>query len=218
MLMPVQETEWEELIRTGQMTPFGTRVPQRPEKKEPRKVMLSEGLGFDRYLADQAVMAISRKKPAVKKRESRHPGNDTAGDGRTAVRDRKLQKRMRKLQRNALRAHSKARPSKEWENVPTKKKGPQDSDSEGSEYVPSDELMDPDEPDRDDDFRVDEDEEYELKPYVRKAGKKARRPRKAPVNEEDYPSSSEEEEVAKKGGVKKCKDDGDIDVYKQRIR
>ncbi|XP_048864390.1 DNA excision repair protein ERCC-6 isoform X2 [Brienomyrus brachyistius] len=217
MLMPVQETEWEELIRTGQMTPFGTRVPQRPEK-EPRKVMLSEGSGFDRYLADQALIAISRKKPAVKKRDSRRLGNDTAGDERISVRDRKLQKRMRKLQRNALRTHPKARPSKEWDHLRSKKKGPRDSDSEGSEYVPSDELMDPDEPDRDDGFRVDEEEEYELKPYVRKAEKKARRPRKAPVNEEDYPSSSEEEEVAKKGGVKKRKDDGDIDVYKQRIR
>uniref|UniRef100_A0A8C7IFH6 DNA excision repair protein ERCC-6 n=1 Tax=Oncorhynchus kisutch TaxID=8019 RepID=A0A8C7IFH6_ONCKI len=47
MLMPEQETEWEELIRTGHMTPFGTRVPQKEDKNEPRKFMLSENSGFD---------------------------------------------------------------------------------------------------------------------------------------------------------------------------
>uniref|UniRef100_A0A6Q2Y949 DNA excision repair protein ERCC-6 n=1 Tax=Esox lucius TaxID=8010 RepID=A0A6Q2Y949_ESOLU len=72
MLMPAQETEWEELIRTGHMTPFGTRVPQKEEKKkEPRKFMLSENSGFDAYLADQAKMAVDRKRPAPLKQKKK---------------------------------------------------------------------------------------------------------------------------------------------------
>ena len=92
--MPAQETEWEELIRTGHMTPFGTRVPQKEEKKEPRKFMLSENSGFDavggsffsligwlvdrlidcfivQYLADQAKMAVDRKRPAPLKQKKK---------------------------------------------------------------------------------------------------------------------------------------------------
>ncbi|MFT7805871.1 DNA excision repair protein ERCC-6 isoform X1 [Arapaima gigas] len=221
MLMPAQETEWEELIRTGQMTPFGTRIPQQPQHKEPRKVMLSENSGFDKYLADQAMMAISRKK--VVKRKPRAPANSVTGgeskpkkNGLLSSRDRKLQKKMRKLQKNALRVHPKAKPVKQ--PLLPRRKTQGDSDSEGSEYVPSDELMDPEQPEPDDEFWVDEDEEYELKPYSRKAERKPRRPRKTADNEEDYPSSLEEEDSNKRGATKKCKDDGDIECYKQRMR
>ncbi|XP_018580405.2 DNA excision repair protein ERCC-6 isoform X1 [Scleropages formosus] len=222
MLMPAQDTEWEELIRTGQMTPFGTRIPQQPKHKEPRKIMLSENSGFDKYLADQAMMAISRKKRVARRKSRAHANSVSVGKSKPkenndfTSKDRKLQKRMRKLQRNALRVCPKAKPVKEL--IASKKKVRGDSDSEGSEYIPSDELMDPDQPDQDDDFWVDEGEEYELKPYSKKAERKSRRTKKATGSEEDYPSSSEEEDSGKKGAVKKCKDDGDIECYKQRIR
>uniref|UniRef100_A0A8C9TFT4 DNA excision repair protein ERCC-6 n=1 Tax=Scleropages formosus TaxID=113540 RepID=A0A8C9TFT4_SCLFO len=180
MLMPAQDTEWEELIRTGQMTPFGTRIPQQPKHKEPRKIMLSENSGFDKYLADQAMMAISRKKRVARRKSRAHANSVSVGKSKPkenndfTSKDRKLQKRMRKLQRNALRVCPKAKPVKEL--IASKKKVRGDSDSEGSET------------------------------------------KKATGSEEDYPSSSEEEDSGKKGAVKKCKDDGDIECYKQRIR
>lgn len=227
MLMPAQESEWEELIRTGHMTPFGSRIPQKLEKKEPRKVMLSENSGFDKYLDDQAMLADSRKKPILKKKiTKKHSGQTTAGKEQNnrliSSKDKKLQKRMRKLQRTALKAHPKTRPKVEKEPPKAKRKkgdGQQMSDSEGSEYVPSDELMDPEEPERDDDeLWVDEDEEYQLKPYKKKNQAKTRKPKKEDESDEYIPSSSEDEDSQKGGKVKKWKDDGDIEYYRQRIR
>ncbi|XP_030628398.1 DNA excision repair protein ERCC-6 [Chanos chanos] len=231
MLMPAQETEWEQLIRTGHMTPFGTRIPQKQEKKEPRKVMLSENSGFDKYLADQAALAENRKRPPLKKKVKRtlsgsasdeHGSKTNKRNVAPTRQDKKLQKRMRKLQRTALRAHPKARPKVEKDFTQARRKGlGVGSDSEGSEYVPSDELMDPEEPERDDEFWVDEDEEYELKPYERKKKKneaKGGRPKKEDHSDEYVPSSSEEEDSGRKGKVKKHKDDGDLEYYRQRIR
>uniref|UniRef100_A0A673HE43 DNA excision repair protein ERCC-6 n=1 Tax=Sinocyclocheilus rhinocerous TaxID=307959 RepID=A0A673HE43_9TELE len=227
MLMPAQESEWEELIRTGHMTPFGSRIPQKQEKKKPRKVMLSENSGFDKYLADQAMLADSRKRPILKKKiTKKHSGQTTGGKEQKnrslSSKEKKLQKRMRKLQRTALKAHPKARPKVEKELPRARRRkgdGEQTSDSEGSEYVPSDELMDPEEPERDDDeFWVDEDEEYQLKPYKKKNQAKTRKPKKEDESNEYIPSSSEDEDSQKGGKVKKCKDDGDIEYYRQRIR
>uniref|UniRef100_A0A674CNI5 DNA excision repair protein ERCC-6 n=1 Tax=Salmo trutta TaxID=8032 RepID=A0A674CNI5_SALTR len=196
MLMPAQETEWEELIRTGHMTPFGTRVPQKEEKKEPRKFMLSENSGFDAALPSYSV-------------------------------DNKLQKRMRKLQRTALKAHPKA-PGKGVTPIPKPRTklqaGGDEMDSEGSEYLPSDELMDPEREEREDRDEgwgeEDEVDYYELKPYRKKSeekgGKKGKRRER---DEEYYPDSSEEDEGSgKKGKEKLKKDDGDVEFFKQRIR
>ncbi|XP_062852240.1 DNA excision repair protein ERCC-6 [Trichomycterus rosablanca] len=221
MLMPAQETEWEELIRTGHMTPFGTRIPQKQEKKEPRKVMLSENSDFDKYLADQAMMADRRKKPIIKKKEkvSKTSAVKTSKHSTPSKQEKKLQKRMRKLQRTALKAHPKARPKVEKEFPRTKKKGHGDegSDSDGSEYVPSDELMDPEEPERDDEFWMDEDKEYELKPYKKKQMSKTKKSKKEDEDDEYLPGSSDDEETEGKK-IKKYKDDGDIEYYRKRIR
>lgn len=220
MLMPAQETEWEELIRTGHMTPFGTRIPQKQEKKEPRKVMLSENSGFDKYLADQALMAERRKKPTPKKKAkvSRSSSADTAKNRTSSKQEKKLQKRMWKLQRTALKAHPKARPKTKKEFPKTRRRGYREdgTDSEGSEYVPSDELMDPEEPERDDEFWQDEQEEYELKPYKKEA--KTKKSKKETESDEYLPSSSEDEDADRKVKVKKYKDDGDIEYYRKRIR
>ncbi|MCJ8730577.1 hypothetical protein PDJAM_G00186140 [Pangasius djambal] len=221
MLMPTQETEWEELIRTGQMTPFGTRIPQKQEKKEPRKVMLSENSGFDKYLADQALMAERRKKPTPKKKGkvSRRSSADAPNNRARSKQEKKLQKRMQKLQRTALKAHPKARPKTEKEFPQTRRKGYREdgTDSEGSEYVPSDELMDPEEPERDDEFWQDEKEEYELKPYKKKEAK-TKKAKREDESDEYLPSSSEDEGAERKVKVKKYKDDGDIEYYRKRIR
>lgn len=221
MLMPAQETEWEELIRTGHMTPFGTRVPQRQEKKEPRKVMLSENSGFDKYLADQALMAERRKKPTPKKKAKvfRSSSTDTSKNKKSSKQEEKLQKQMRKLQRTALKAHPKARPKTEKEFPHTRRKGYREdgTDSEGSVYVPSDELMDPEEPEQDDEFWQDDQEEYELKPCKKKEAK-IKKSKKEDESDEYLPSSSEDDDSERKVKVKKYKDDGDIEYYRKRIR
>lgn len=227
MLMPAQETEWEELIRTGHMTPFGTKVPQKEEKKkEPRRPTLRENSAFDQYLADQAALAVSRKKTPIKKKGGRRPTEGGARqNGAASGRDRKLQKRMRTLQRNALRTQPKAKGKAEPSVAPPRRKlRGWSSDSEGSEYVPSDELTDPEAPERDDEFWDGDGEEYRLKTYSRKAPPK---PRKTKTPEEEReelgPTSSDDDDdgsddVGKKRRPKKSKDDGDVECYKQRIR
>ncbi|KAM8852201.1 DNA excision repair protein ERCC-6 isoform 1-T1 [Synchiropus picturatus] len=227
MLMPAQETEWEELIRTGHMTPFGTRIPQKEDKKEPRKLMLAENSAFDQYLADQAKIASERKKAPLIKKKPR-PGMspdraETKSKKGISSKDRKMQKRMRKLQITALRAHPKARPKSEPQSPKFKRKRQHDgdeTDSEGSEYVPSDGVYDPDHEQREDmeeGFGEDDEEEYDLKPYNRKIERNVKKNVKKKESEDEYdPESSEEEDV--KGKEKKCKDDGNIEYYRQRIR
>lgn len=140
--------------------------------------------------------------------------------------DKKLQKRMRKLQRTALKA--KSPPAKGVTPIPKPRTklqaGGDEMDSEGSEYLPSDELMDPEREegeDRDEGWgEEDEVDYYELKPYRKKSeekgGKKGKRRER---DEEYYPDSSEEDEGSgKKGKEKLKKDDGDVEFFKQRIR
>ncbi|XP_042358145.1 DNA excision repair protein ERCC-6 isoform X2 [Plectropomus leopardus] len=231
MLMPAQETEWEELIRKGHMTPFGTRIPQKEEKKEPRKVMLAENSAFDLYLADQAKMATERRRvPLLKKKSSSSlsPGDKAKGKINIIVspsKNKKLKKRMRKLQITALKAHPKARPKAEPQLPKPKRKGHtegEETDSEESEYLPSDEGIDPDQEEREameEGFGEDDEEEYELKPYKKKReGKGRKKVMKKEESEEEYCPESSDEEEESKGKVKKNKDDGDVEYYRQRIR
>uniref|UniRef100_UPI00358DFE96 DNA excision repair protein ERCC-6 n=1 Tax=Myxine glutinosa TaxID=7769 RepID=UPI00358DFE96 len=66
-LTPEGESEWEMLIRTGQMTPFGSRDEASTSDKsttsqpQPRRLMLSDNCGFESYLEDQAKLAQARK-------------------------------------------------------------------------------------------------------------------------------------------------------------
>uniref|UniRef100_A0A8P4KE98 DNA excision repair protein ERCC-6 n=1 Tax=Dicentrarchus labrax TaxID=13489 RepID=A0A8P4KE98_DICLA len=198
MLMPSQETEWEELIRTGHMTPFGTRIPQKEVKKEPRKVMLAENSAFDQYLTDQAKLATERRRgPLLKKKRSSGLSPDEEARGKTSrivssSKDKKMRKRMRKLQITALKAHPKARPKTEPQLPKPRRK----CHTEGEET-----------------------DEYELKPYKRKTEKKGRKKgKKKEESEEEYCPESSDEEENEKGKGKKCRDDGDVEYYRQRIR
>ncbi|XP_068183455.1 DNA excision repair protein ERCC-6 [Antennarius striatus] len=227
MLMPSQETEWEELIRTGHMTPFGTRIPQKEVKKEPRKVMLAENSAFDQYLADQAKLATERKRgPLSKKKRSAAvspDGRRKTKSLKSSSKDKKMRKRMQKLQITALKAHPKARPKEEPKPPKRRRKHTEEEemDSEGSEYVPSDEGIDPDQEEREameEGFGEDDEEEYELKPYQRKTEGKRRKKFKKEESEEDYCPDSSDEEEDEKSKEKKCKDDGNVEYYRQRIR
>uniref|UniRef100_A0A3P9LMK4 DNA excision repair protein ERCC-6 n=1 Tax=Oryzias latipes TaxID=8090 RepID=A0A3P9LMK4_ORYLA len=229
MLMPAQETEWEELIRKGHMTPFGTRIQQKEAKKEPRKLMLAENSAFDEYLADQAKMATERKKvPLLRKKKKSASFSSTEGTSSkipktvSSSKDKKLKKRMRKLQITALKAHPKARPKAEPQPPKRKRKRHtegEETDSEGSEYLPSEEFLDLDQEERQamlEGFGEDDDDnEYELKPYKRKP--EHWRKKKANDDEEYHPESSDEEEDGS-GKMKRYKDDGDVEYYRQRIR
>ncbi|XP_007546137.1 DNA excision repair protein ERCC-6 [Poecilia formosa] len=231
MLMPAQETEWEELIRKGHMTPFGTRIPQKEVKKEPRKLMLAENSAFDQYLADQAKLATERKKvPLLKKKKSSalHVYERTkTGKNVSSSKDNKLKKRMRKLQINALKTHPKARPKTEPKLPKPRRKrhteGEQ-TDSEGSEYLPSDEGLDLDQEEREameeGFWDGNEDDEYELKLYKKKTVGTGRKKMKKNDSEDEYsPESSDDDDGDNnRGRSKKYKDDGDVDYYRQRIR
>ncbi|XP_059215444.1 DNA excision repair protein ERCC-6 isoform X2 [Centropristis striata] len=228
MLMPAQETEWEELIRKGHMTPFGTRIPQKEEKKEPRKVMLAENSAFDLYLADQAKMATERRKgPLPKKKQKSGSGRSPQKPNRivSPSKDKKIKKRMRKLQITALKAHPKARPKAEPQLPKAKRKHRaegEDTDSEGSEYLPSDEGIDPEQEEREameEGFGEDDEEEYQMRPYKKKSeGKGRKKGKKKEDSEEEYSPESSDEEEDTKGKDRKNKDDGDMEYYRQRIR
>ena len=231
MLMPSQETEWEELIRTGQMTPFGTRIQQKEVKKEPRKVMLAENSAFDQYLNDQAKLATERKRgPLLKKKRGSGPSPDGGARGKanrpkSSSKDKKMKKCIRKLQITALKAHPKARPKVEPQLPKPKRRHHaegEETDSEGSEFLPSDEGIDLDQEEREameEGYGEDDGEEYELKPYKRKIERKGRKKvKRKEESEEEYCPESSEDEEEEKVKDKKCKDDGDVEYYRQRIR
>ncbi|XP_045423793.1 DNA excision repair protein ERCC-6 isoform X1 [Lemur catta] len=238
MLMPVQETAWEELIRTGQMTPFGTQIPQKQEKK-PRKIMLNEESGFEKYLADQAKLSFERKKQACNKRAARKvptsvtpelnpTQNDSKPNKKTKVlskTDKRLKKHIKKLQKRALQFQGKVglpRGKKPWESdVRSTAEG--DSESEESEYFPTEEEEEDDEADWAGADLSRDGTDYELGPVL-KGQKRQKKVSVQEIDDDFFPSSGEESEATGGGGggagrkVARCQDDGDEDYYKQRLR
>ncbi|XP_054975442.1 DNA excision repair protein ERCC-6 [Sorex araneus] len=241
MLMPVQETAWEELIRTGQMTPFGTQIPQKQEKK-PRKLMLDEESGFEKYLADQAKLSFERKKQASARRVAKKAQTSVSSELSSALgetkpkkgsqalskTDARLKKHLRKLQRRALRLQGSL-------GLPRGKKPPEcdgklkaegDSEGEESEYLPSEEEVEEEEEEEEEraGARLSEGSGCEPRP----AAKGRKRPKKVTAQEIDddfFPSSEDEAEAPGGGGaggrgrkVVRCRDDGDEEYFKQRLR
>ncbi|NXW26948.1 ERCC6 protein, partial [Phaetusa simplex] len=234
MLMPVQETEWDELIRTGQMTPFGTKIPQKPERKT-RRLMLNEASDFEKYLADQDKLLSERKKlslhKGVKKKvqaknvESKAPASTTKEKKGKALSktDKRLKKHLRRLQKHALQIQSKAEIPKEKKYLEAKKfKREQEDDSGESEYVPDEELFDPEAAEEEEEqasSHAENDSDYELRNLSRKRKYLVKRHFKEAEDDADFfPSSDEEEHTLGKRKVKRWRDDGDEDYYKQRLR
>ncbi|NXA48718.1 ERCC6 protein, partial [Nothocercus julius] len=240
MLMPAQETEWEELIRTGQMTPFGTKIPQKPQRK-PRQLMLNETSDFEKYLADQAKLSSERKKlsllkGAKKKAQAKtvqhststsiqSPTKEKRSKARTLSKtDKRLKKHMSKLQKRALQIQSKAGIPKEKKYLEAKEKlRCEQSDNSGeSEYVPDEELFDPEAAEEEEQqvsSHAENDSDYELKSLSRKGKYLVKKDFKEDDDPDFFPSSEEEEEHAVgKRKIKRWRDDGDEDYYKQRLR
>ncbi|XP_037659983.1 DNA excision repair protein ERCC-6 [Choloepus didactylus] len=228
-LMPVQEATWEELIRTGQMTPFGTQIPQKQERK-PRKLVLDEASGFEKYLADQAKLSFERKKQAGKKRAARKAlasatsqlspaqkeNKQNKGSDSLSKTDKRLKKHIKKLQRRALQFQGKVGLPKgklplQAEGRPERGEG--DSGSEESEYLPPEEEKE--EADLSEDGT-----DCELRPLPR-GGKRQKKVPAQEIGDDFFPSSGEEAEAPEgRAGRKivRCRDDGDEDYYKQRLR
>ncbi|NXV95723.1 ERCC6 protein, partial [Calonectris borealis] len=234
MLMPVQETEWEELIRTGQMTPFGTKIPQKPERKT-RRLMLNEASDFEKYLADQAKLSSERKKislhkGAKKKAQAKNvqciaPTSTTKEKRGKALSktDKRLKKHMRKLQKHALQIQSKAEIPKEKKTLEARKfRHEQEDDSGESEHVPDEELFDPEAAEEEEEqasSHAENDSDYELRNLSRKRKYLVKRDFKETEDDADFfPSSEEEEHTLGKRKVRRWRDDGDEDYYKQRLR
>ncbi|NWU62400.1 ERCC6 protein, partial [Pterocles burchelli] len=234
MLMPAQEAKWEELIRTGQMTPFGTKIPQKSEGKTPR-LMLNEASDFEKYLSDQAKLSFERKKLSVhkgakkkaqaKKVQSVAPASTTKEKGGKALSktDKRLKKHMRKLQKHALQIHSKAEIPKEKKSLEAKKfRHEEKHDSGESEYVPDEELFDPEATEEEEkraSSHAENDSDYEPRNLSRKRKYVVKRDYKEAEDDTDFfPSSDEEEHTLGKRKVKRWRDDGDEDYYKQRLR
>ncbi|XP_023563023.1 DNA excision repair protein ERCC-6 [Octodon degus] len=237
MLMPAQETAWEELIRTGQMTPFGTQVPQKTEKK-PRKLMLNEASGFERYLADQEKLSFERRKQAAHKRASRKASasvksEPSAGSKENKPKqrskglsntDRRLKKHIKKLQKRALQFQGKVglprgKKALEMEVRPQQAQGDSESEEPGSCPVEWEEEGDREEVGA---SLSGDGADCEQRPVLR--GHKHQK--KGAVQESDddfFPSSGEETEATEDQGrtshkVVRCRDDGDEEYYKQRLR
>nr|XP_013814300.1 PREDICTED: DNA excision repair protein ERCC-6 [Apteryx mantelli mantelli] len=238
MLMPVQETEWEELIRTGQMTPFGTKIPQKP-KRQPRQLMLNETSDFEKYLADQAKLSSERKKLSLLKRAKkkaqaknvqRTSPTSITKEKRSKARtlsktDKRLKEHMNKLQKRALQIQSKAGIPKEKKYLEAKEKlrHEQNDDSGESEYVPDEELFDPEAAEDEEQqasSHAENDSDYELRTLSGKGKYLVKRDFKEAEDDADFfPSSEEEEEhTVGKRKIKRWRDDGDEDYYKQRLR
>ncbi|KAF6108586.1 ERCC excision repair 6, chromatin remodeling factor [Phyllostomus discolor] len=232
MFMPAQEIAWEELIRTGQMTPFGTQIPQKQEKK-PRKLMLNEASGFEKYLADQAKLSFERKKQACNKRAARKtPAMVTSelspmvsenkpnkSSNILSKTDKRLKKHIRKLQKRALQFQGKVKLLKGKRHLESDVRPKEEGDCEDveSEYLATEEE------EREEAAGVDlsaEGIDSELGPVL----KRQKWQKRVTIQETDddfFPSFGEESEATKGGGgqkVVRCRDDGDEDYYKRRLR
>ncbi|XP_018430292.1 PREDICTED: DNA excision repair protein ERCC-6 [Nanorana parkeri] len=220
MLMPCQDSEWEDLIRTGQMTPFGTKIPPKEERK-PRRLMLNDSSDFEKYLADQAQMAAYRKCSITPKKKKQVVQEDStklhkANENVTIPNaEKRLKKKMRKLQKKAFQTQfSTGIPRKRTNSIP--EQGCQeDDDSEGS--VHKTEIKEESLDDDDEWVQDSPGSDYELKPLPQKAT--AKRPRHTVIDTEFLPSSDEEEgELSNSAKGRRCRDDGNFKFYKHRLR
>ncbi|CAI9589294.1 unnamed protein product, partial [Staurois parvus] len=218
MLMPCQDSEWEDLIRTGQMTPFGTKVIPKEDRK-PRRLMLNEASDFEKYLADQAQMAAHRKRKFTPKKEKKKP---VVQEDPTKVNkankhisipnaEKRLKKKIRKLQKKAFQTQFRTGVLRKKRYIP--EGDSQGDDSEGSVCTSAikEESFDED----DEEWVQDSPgSDYELKPLPRKAITK-RLPH--PVLDPEFLPSSDEEET-NRGKDRRCRDDGNFKYYKHRLR
>ncbi|XP_013912099.1 PREDICTED: DNA excision repair protein ERCC-6 [Thamnophis sirtalis] len=216
MLMSAQEeTEWEKLIRTGQMTPFGTKMLPKEERK-PRRIMLNETSGFEKLLADQEKLLSQRKKTPFRKGAQQKARGSQAKSPASLTKGRRskgppeaagpLRRQQEEEQAVCLQAKAKLPQAGESE------KREQQEEWEASGCRGSRE-----------DLSLSEEEEE---------GLGVNRPVswEDPLKQEDhsdddfFPSSSEEDEgkegegLTRRRRIKRYKDDGNEDYYKQRLR
>ncbi|KAH0624389.1 hypothetical protein JD844_031796 [Phrynosoma platyrhinos] len=219
MLMPVEETEWEKLINTGQMTPFGTKLQN--QERKPRRIMLNDASGFEKYLADQAKLSCERRKTVSKrtkgKKHSEKSQTKASMKGKgvrsknQAGMDSHLKKHLKNLQNHVLQIQAKPR-------LPKTKAieiDEQQDDSEESLYVPDEELSSLDDDD-DEEFYHDgvNIDDFKVRPQSWRRKKPSRQYQEETVGDNFFSSSDEEEEdMVRKQSIKRHRDDAvHIDV------
>ncbi|XP_042316777.1 DNA excision repair protein ERCC-6 isoform X2 [Sceloporus undulatus] len=222
MLMPVEETEWERLIKTGQMTPFGTKLQN--QERKPRRIMLNDASGFEKYLADQAKLSCERRKTSVSKQtkgkkpsEKSHIKASIKGKGviskNQSKMDSHIKKRLEKLQKHVFQIQAKPRLPK----TKVIEREEQKEDSEESIYMPDEELSSFDD---EEEFYQDGDntDDFKLKPQSERQ-KSSRKYQEETVGD-DFLSSSDEDkkDMVGKKNRKRHRDDGNENFYKQRLR
>uniref|UniRef100_A0A8C6XWY3 DNA excision repair protein ERCC-6 n=1 Tax=Naja naja TaxID=35670 RepID=A0A8C6XWY3_NAJNA len=186
MFMSVQEeTEWEKLIRTGQMTPFGTKILPKEERK-PRRIMLNETSGFEKLLADQAMLLFERKRTPFRKGGRQKAPSQSSRTQSPASRTKGKRGKGPQKAGGPLQAKAKLPQARESE------KGGQQEDEEASGSPLKPEGQD----NSDEDFFPSPSEE----------------------EEDDDEEEEEEVDVSRKRRIKRYKDDGNEDYYKQRLR
>lgn len=207
-----EETEWEKLIRTGQMTPFGTKMLLKEERK-PRRIMLNETSGFEKLLADQAKLLFEKKKTPFRKggrQKAPSEGSQTKSPASLTKGNRSkgpLEALQRQQQALCLQAKAKLPQAGESE-----KRGQQE-DCEASGCRGSCEDLNRSEEEF---FQEGQDMNH---PMSREDSLK----QEDESDDDFFPSSSEEDEdkeedVIRKARIKRYKDDGNEDYYKQRLR
>lgn len=204
-----EETEWEKLIRTGQMTPFGTKMPRKPERGKPRRVMLNDTSGFEKLLADQAELLLERKKAPFRK--GGRPGAPSQGPRAKSP----VSLAKGRGNEGPPKAGGPLQQQQQAPRLPAKAKlhrGQQEGwEASGGRRSPEGLSVSEEEEEGEDVTPVSW--EDSLKQESQHG-----------TDEEFFPSSSEEDEgegevgVTRKRRIKRYKDDGNEDYYKQRLR
>ncbi|XP_070607571.1 LOW QUALITY PROTEIN: DNA excision repair protein ERCC-6 [Erythrolamprus reginae] len=184
------ETEWEELIRTGQMTPFGTKMPPRGERK-PRRIMLNETSGFEKLLADQAQLLSERKKTPLRKGGRPRPPAPLTKEERSKEGALHLQAKAQLPQAREpeRRGQQESRGSREDLSPPKEEEEEEEGVYPENHAAPWGDPLKPG-ADSDSDFFPSSSEE----------------------------DGGNEGEVTRKRRMRRCKDDGDEGHYRQRLR
>uniref|UniRef100_A0A8C6XV52 DNA excision repair protein ERCC-6 n=2 Tax=Naja naja TaxID=35670 RepID=A0A8C6XV52_NAJNA len=214
MFMSVQEeTEWEKLIRTGQMTPFGTKILPKEERK-PRRIMLNETSGFEKLLADQAMLLFERKRTPFRKGGRQKAPSQSSRTQSPASRTKGKRGKGPQKAGGPLQAKAKLPQARESE------KGGQQEDEEASGCGGSRE----EEEEEEEFFQVGQGVnhpvswEAPLKPEGQDNSDEDFFPSPSEEEEDDDEEEEEEVDVSRKRRIKRYKDDGNEDYYKQRLR
>lgn len=225
-----QETEQEKMIRTGEMTPFGSVT--KPVKEAPKRISLtteSDMSLFDQFLMEkeQATAKTRMSTPVKNKEKSSTATLTTLKKKESYLQDSRFypnSSKKKKFNRFDEQKKIQAEPSVKANNTPTIK-GDDASDSDDS-FEERNRYKDCRDGrgynDSDDDWLPDE-------PLPMRRGSKRKHPtlkRKKPQKAEDFSCSEDEDEESNRGkcrlagnaSIKRTRDDGNLKYFQSRLK